>query len=563
MTESKGIFSRSELQTYGTTRKDNHEYPGIPLTQEKANGIIERFATILEINELIDLVNKIVLSSNHYDILIVDGKIVKDISFNRNSIKISYTEKAASGALLFMSDIKIELNLEFQLINASKEIVNKNIITKQTIFALDNNDAKESLDNLYVQIERAHVTGNPKISWWNSSTFDYLKNDEYKIFEMYYDKTRSWRLKDHYRSDKFKDTLNTLQKGNADWFVDSEFIVENLIIANETLISQVDLKQGQSRYYGFDESENDLLHQPIFSQLKELDGPINFVNLGVQKVNLELFSLLNATIRTPILDYQKNLKDHFSNEVFEEDRFTELFERDNFMNGSVALQNPQFKITDDYSITLNTVIMNWILAVSGEKFDGTAQLNRTSIGTAIYYNVISGIRGFHNIFGVKPSTKEINYTVDNVEKKQKVFLTATGNDNRESNFWNLFGTSNFVVGNTSSGVKLNNILSLRNDSLSNKRHLLLTAGYQGIFDLSMNVVDANNDQIIPHPTFNHWYSVKHVPERQEIVHSNSFFNLKLAFHIKLNFINIYFILQYTSSNLSEPERAKMFYISRV
>ncbi|ARU92307.1 hypothetical protein SCLARK_001877 [Spiroplasma clarkii] len=223
------------------------------------------------------------------------------------------------------------------------------------------------------------------------------------------------------------------------------------------------------------------------------------------------------------------------------------------MNGSVVLQKIKLEINKDYSIDLNPVTMKWILAVSGEKWDKNKSLNQTQLGDAMYFNTAMGIKSYLDVLGVKPSTKSI----ESAELgNPKVFLTATGGSGSGNNIWTDLNGWVIHLSIRNSYIELHNILSLKTDKLSDKRQLLLTQGYQGVFELLIWGVDKDGQVTFNTNFFNYTITGKN-EGNQLTVGNTSGDPLKVAFNLRLNFIDVTFILDYSNSSPGQKLRNQL------
>ncbi|ARU92303.1 hypothetical protein SCLARK_001869 [Spiroplasma clarkii] len=488
---SADIFSRDSLEKNGVNRSNTEATEQPPIGAAELEKITTKLKGILETEVLTSSINKISTDSNKFDVLTNNESIVSEIGFDENSIKVNYIieELGASGEdskSVFLADVRTNVKISYKHKGSNGGQVSKDIKPGLSLVISDSAEIIKHLADVYKKVQESYKNiAKPTLTWWKHEDLYAGTDEKSKMFEMYYDITRTGKLQRHYQgSSEFKTSLDSILKESVGPFRQSEFDLKDVEVLSETLGSKVSTSDRLVKTYeNNDASGVNPLHQPLFSKLETNGASYHFDGKPGTKVNDSVYSLLNDQAKTEINNYQTDLKTYYQTlDDSEKLAMNDLFERDNFMNGSVALQNIVLKVTDDYQVQLNTINMEWVLAVSGEKFNKDQQLHETALGSAIYFNTIKGIKSFHKAWGVIPST----YVVPNLPDlgNPKVFLTATGDDGTGINPWDSFGGVYYCKTPTEIN-SFNQILSLQTDKLSTKRHLLLNSGSQGTFVLQM------------------------------------------------------------------------------
>ncbi|ARU90850.1 hypothetical protein SCLARK_0015 [Spiroplasma clarkii] len=400
-------FSRTKLMANGINKDaEESNYPEID--EEQLGAISQNLSTILETNDLAASINDISSKSNEFDILTNNGPIVSKIEFDKSSIKINYTrsitESEDNPVSLFLADLNASLKISYKYNGINSELVSKEFTPNLTLLISDSDNIIDQINEIYTEIQESY-NKDEELTWWKHSTLYEPVVEKYKMFEMYSDVTRIWRLQAHYQENtRFNEALNSILVNLDGTFKDSTFSLDEVEVLSETLNSKVSTGESVIETYETETGGTHPLHKPLFSELL-IDGQShNFVDPDESRqVNDSIFNLLNVEAKDQINSYHENLKDYYAekpNFDVQDEEMKSLLDRDNFMNGSVALQNIKLNVTENYSVKLNTINMEWVLAVSGETWNNEP-INESHIGEAMYWNTEWGIQRFQFIWGLQ------------------------------------------------------------------------------------------------------------------------------------------------------------------
>ncbi|ARU91914.1 hypothetical protein SCLARK_001387 [Spiroplasma clarkii] len=478
-----------------------------------------------------------IIGSNKYSILTNNGTIDSNVDFDRDQIAINYTKlsRDTDGKDFFMADIKTVIEVSYTYVGFKGELIPKKIRSNLTLTLFEDEGLKLEFESLYKQFEEIHLLKN-ELSWWDYATLDYDMMERYKMFEIYNDFIREGKLRAYYRSQKFQNLLNENLTHEQEGLKDAKLVLDKADILDDTLLGKITPNKDTRNYENAATSNGDKpgaagLHSSLFKRIQRNIGTTHFHSSPDDQILIDraIFDLLNwdsdTGIRNGIKTYQEQLQEHFAN-----DDLDEMIQRENFANGKVSLQDVSLEIQDGYSVNLNTVNMEWILATSTDKVDVDKEINQTYLGEAIFFNTDAGIKAFQDVW----VTREYGNTIQNAELgNPRVFMVASGAGKTGKDIWNYL-KSDWQLNNVEQHNNLNNILSLQIDELSDKRQQLLTSGYQGVFNLLIWGVDTNNVVQFDKSISN--YTISGEKNFNQLVHESSSGEVgKIAFNLKLNF----------------------------
>ncbi|AGR42178.1 hypothetical protein [Spiroplasma diminutum] len=547
------FFSRENIEKYGVNTDQKNNTAKSEMPENIKNDIVSDFNNILKISELENQLNTLATSSDKYNVILLNNKVVEDSNFDKNTIDIKYTnrnwneeQEFDSSTDYFLSSTVIDLNVKIQYKNQEgiKESFNTNL---HLSFTFTNDEVLISIVNdINSKAKSDYLNTDSNYSWLDSKMMEFnIKKDEsYKMFDLFDSKKRQNIFSNIYNGEGFKNEIKTFIKNKylKDINISLEFSENNVTVSKSTINDKMEDKKFSLFKNKTDEQSYKAINNSVFINLEENGNEINFKDYGLKNVNDKLFSLLNKNINIMNDDYKVSF-----NQFKEANKYTGNYEKSNsFMNGEVTINGLSLKINENYSLSINDFVISYSASIDNSEnsdSNNSTMLKDTSFGNAVYFNAVKGIKSFQNVFDTRKTT--IVNKNNNTEFNAPIAFSGKVRDNElEENIWDKLQSTA-----SSYTSKMNQSLSLKRGDQINFRDKLLDEGNQSTFEFKMANYREKNESI----SFNAIYSdlTKQDNGFKQTTRYTGFFERTTAIQMKFNFLNLVFVYEEYNSALSD------------
>lgn len=483
--EYNDFFTIENIKKYGKTNIAGAPKP-VPLEKAQKQEIVDAFNNLLDIKQLTSNIERIGTSSDKYQIIINNYRVLRDITLDVDNIKLNYTESGEGENSIFLSSAEIRLEINYVYLDYNKTQVNRSIQDDIYLTVTDSGTLQQGIRNMEDNLSWDLLNANSDLIWLSAQQAGYEANEGYKIFELYGDKKRINKLREMLPNQKLSEGLNEMIVKQKYFEIDNvPFKNPNLDFTKMYIKDDEIIDKIQPLNFLSNANKYDITYRTqIFEKLQE-NSSAKFVS-GEKAINKEVFDIMNSQFSYSYTNFQEKLWKNFEGSI------STNISKDNMLYGKINLTGLSLQFKElSFTLPINGLSLNYFFRVSEKNWDSSDQINDSALGEAAYFNTISGIKSFQKNFGLEDVEL---YNVDPYGKfKVPLKFSGTNSDAPLTvNIWDRL-PKKLDVGDDFK--RLNTVLSLEDDNLSSVRFNLMTTGYQGSFGLKYFVVNAQTGAV--------------------------------------------------------------------
>lgn len=488
--EENEFFTIENIKEHGDNKDPNAEAPK-PLSSLDKENILNAFIVFFNVKELTKKIEALATATDKYKVIIVKNKVLNEISFNIDTFNLNYSSNINAESIeVFVASAKIDLNVNYRYLDFDKSL--KNIKNKtNTLLTMTNDSVLQSgIKNIEQNLGNDLIQNNDTSVWLKASDIGYDSNNLFKTFDVYNENKRMGYLKNLFSKNTFENHLSDFVK-SQNYFSDGESEITDIQmdLTNSNIIKDeaVNIIKPISAISNPQEYETEIRNQ--FFEKYETNSKKTFTS-GEKDISSEVFDLVEGKLEKNYTEFQIALA-----QTFENYQGTNL-SKNNIYSGKFYIEgiSAYFKNLD-FSLPIQNLVLDYVFRLNDEEISSQKldNLTSSSLGEAVYFNIVSGIKSFQTTLGTS-SEERINIdTYTNVETIVPLkFLGTDSNPEMKVNVWNEIPEKIETLENFDT---LNNALSLNFDILSNLKFNLLNQGYQANFKLNF-ITMLDNGEIV-------------------------------------------------------------------
>ncbi|AUB31707.1 hypothetical protein [Spiroplasma floricola] len=542
------FFNRENIEKYGKSTDISTYSTKEEMTEEIKENIAKDFSNILNTSDLEKQLNDISKTSDKYDVILWNGSVVDSIDFDKSSIDIKYTNKDWQQEQLtkanddyFLSSTIIKINIAIQYKN--EDGIKENFTTTTPLSFTYTNDKTivEIIKNIQTNIKKDFLATDSKYSWldYKNSALNISQNKTYEMFDLFNENKRMQALKKIYTSDEFKTDFSSFIKSKYlnNININLEYEDNKVNFKSNTVTKKIETTKHDYFLDKQNSEEYSAITKAVMEKIQQYGDQIAFKDYGTKQVNNAIYSLLNKNLKGMLSNYQTDFSKFLTANSYEGN----YKKTNSFMHGNVLLEGLLMRINENYVLPINAFELSYSASIdNSESSDNNndTMIKDTSLGNAIYFNVIKGLESFQNVFDTREPTI-LNNSGSKQFRTPFAFSGKVRDGQIEENIWDKLKNSDgsFVW-------NLNESLSLNYKNQINFRDKLLEEGYQSTFRLATTNFNSNNSI----NDIEKWYGIYSDLEvtdqgYKETRLFSGFTSRTTALAIKMNFIYIAFVCE--------------------
>lgn len=481
----KDFFTKENIIKYGIQSKTS-ESP-TPIGVSEWEEIINSFSQILNLNTLQNKLERLITDTDKYQIIITGDKVLRSILFDPESFLMKYTQSDAAENNFFLATAGLRIDFNIQYLDYNKTVIFKTISDHVNLTITDSGTISVGIKNLENNLATDLVNADSDLVWIKATSLGYQETALYKAFELFGAKKRLDRLGILMKKNIYESSLESFIK-EQDYLNGTPINLDNLkldasqiIIQNDKVLDKVSpIEYTSNKKY----AELDLRYQIL--EKYQGNEEVDFIG-GRQNVSKELYKIINDGFAETYLTFKNSLETKLTRT---KNYRGEKINKNNFLAGECIVDGLNLNFEDlGFVLPINSISLKYQLSLNEEVIDeqNLNQINQTSLGEAVFFNTVYGIKAFQSNYGTTDTDIEtyLNtiFREENINKLKMPLKFWGNNPSRplKINIWDSF--KNEIISNTTMLANFNDVLSLNQDNLTPIKYNLLNDGYQGTFDL--------------------------------------------------------------------------------
>ncbi|ARU91296.1 hypothetical protein SCLARK_00629 [Spiroplasma clarkii] len=509
------FLNKNNISKYGVNA-DNNDTQESELETEQIAELKVDFHKITKTNTLVNALNAIVRSTDKYQLIIQDNKLVSDVDYLPDfSIRFTRTDSDTPPQPDYFTAYTIDnLQVDYQYFDANGLPVKQTINREFNYIQTSDVNLELGLGKIHDKTAEELITQESEYAWLTKNSFANYENAETSsgVFGLLNPTLNASRLTELYNTSGFVDDLN-------------ERVAKKAFGAQTGLrfkAGKIELTADPAETISV-ENKNDIVEKS-YESFETLRAAV-FENLDTENAE-QVASITEFVVKnTPqtLPEFNVKLTDKLQTTLgYTGTKVNE----DNFTSGLVGLSGFEIQVNENFSIKLNDLIVRYVVAFNGE-VNAPETIQDSPIVKAMVENTCQGIKAFQTAWGTtKSSVKE-------TEPKPLFAFKDEG-------IWQTLLPDVYM----GTGHQFKTSLSLMEGRQIALRQMLLIQGKQTGFNLEVLTTKADGTEGTIPRLWLAYYNAKGYVLLENSNHEGWFHNLRF----EINFLNLLFAMNEWPSN---------------